>query len=168
MRIVVIIMTISILGACSIEKHLSIAQKHIDIAKRKGAIINPDTTWQYKYEIDTVWNYSNNTFETKHILKDSFPYAVTTTISAGMTRQERLALEDMFRHMEKMMKLENRKLKMELKAEVKENKQDNKTARVVSRQENKRDWLWIILPWAIIVGYIVIKYGLKYIKLWIK
>jgi len=57
---------------------------------------------------------------------------------------------------------------LELKAEVKENKQDNKTARVVSRQENKRDWLWIILPWAIIVGYIVIKYGLKYIKLWIK
>lgn len=162
------IIALGILGACSIEKHLSIAQKHIDIAKRKGAVINPDTMWQYKYEVDTVWNYSNNTFETKHILKDSFPYAITTTISSGMTRQERLALEDMFRHMEKMMKLENRKLKTELKAEVKENKQNNKTARVVTRQENKKDWLWIILPWAIIVGYIVIKYGLKYIKLWIK
>lgn len=159
---------IMLLGAfvsgCSIEHHLAKAQKHIDIAKRKGAIIKPDTVWHYKYETITEYDTVTNTFREKHVLKDSFPYQVTNTISAGMTRQERLAMESYFKHMEKMMKLQNDSLGKELKAQIKINRQDEKTNRVVVRKENKTPWAWIIIPWSIIILFLVFKFGLKYIK----
>ena len=143
---------------CSIEHHLAKSQKHIDIAKRKGAVIKPDTVWSYSYKLDTVWNTQTNMFETRHILKDSFPYSVTNTISAGMTRQERRAMEDLFNHMEKMMKLQNDSLSKVLNASVKINKQDGKVEKSIAKTENKSNWFMRLLPWMIIIGYILIKY----------
>ena len=67
LKLIYIILSLGFLFSCSIEQHLSKAQKHIDIAKRKGAIIKPDTVWYYSYKLDTVWNVKNNTFETKQI-----------------------------------------------------------------------------------------------------
>lgn len=129
--------------SCSIESHLAKAQKHIDIAKRKGAIITPDTVWQYKYTKEIVFDTITNTY--KEILKkDSTISTVNNTISAGMTRQERLALEAQFKHLEKMMKLENDKLKKELNAATKINGQNQKTIRVIERQENK-PWMWVAI-----------------------
>lgn len=153
-----IILIITCLSSCSIEHHLSQGQKHIDIAKRKGAVIKPDTVWQYSYKLDTVWNTQTNMFETKHILKDSFPYTVTNTISAGMTRQERKAMEDLFKHMEKMMKLQNDSLSKALNAAVKINKQDGKVEKSIAKTENKNPWFFRVLPWLIIFGYLFIKY----------
>jgi hypothetical protein len=138
-----IVLVLGLVASCSIEHHLSKAQKHIDTAKRKGAIIKPDTVWHYSYKLDTVWNVENNSFETRHLKIDSFPYAVTNTISAGMTRQERLAIESYFKHMEKMMKLQNDSLAKVLKAEVKKNRQNKRTERVVVRQE--------AMPWKMII-----------------
>ena len=155
LKFIYIILSIGFLASCSIEHHLAKAQKHIDTAKRKGAVIKPDTVWHYSYKLDTVWNMQNNTFETKQIRVDSFPYQVTNTISAGMTRQERLAMEDMFKHMEKMMKLQNDSLKLALKAEVKKNRQNQKTERVVIRQQSI-PWKMIILAAVLALAFFVL------------
>jgi hypothetical protein len=149
----------SLMSSCSVEHHLSKVQKHIRIAKRKGASVIPDTVWHYVYSLDTVYNVKNNMYETRHIIKDSFPYVVTNTISAGMTRQERLAMEDMFKHMERMMKLQNDSLKLALKAQVKINKQDEKTDRVVTRKENSKPWVWVICAVLLLVSIALIKFG---------
>lgn len=144
------------LVSCSIEHHLSKAQKHIDTAKRKGAVIKPDTVWHYSYKLDTVWNIENNIFETRQIRVDSFPYQVTNTISAGMTRQERLLNESYFKHMEKMMKLQNDSLAKVLKAAVKNNKQIQKTKRVIVRKESF-PWRWLFIAIASISALFILK-----------
>ena len=149
----------SMMSSCSVDHHLTKAQKHIRIAKRKGASVIPDTVWHYVYSLDTVYNVKNNMYETRHIIKDSFPYVVTNTISAGMTRQERLAMEDMFKHMERMMKLQNDSLKLALKAQVKINKQDEKTDRVVTRKENSKPWIWVIFALILLASIAIIKFG---------
>lgn len=149
----------SVLSSCSVDHHLSKAQKHIRIAKRKGASVIPDTVWHYVYALDTVYNVKNNMYETRHIIRDSFPYFVTNTISAGMTRQERLAMEDMFKHMERMMKLQNDSLKLALKSEVKKHKQDEKTDRVVTRKENSKPWIWVICAALLLASIALIKFG---------
>jgi glutamyl-tRNA reductase len=145
--ILVMILAVTLVS-CSIEHHLSKAQKHIDIAKRKGAVIKPDTVWHYSYTLDTVWNVENNSFETRHVRVDSFPYTVTNTISAGMTRQERLLMESYFKHMEKMMKLQNDSLAKVLKVEVKKNRQNKKTEKVIARQKS--------MPWKMLILYAII------------
>ena len=159
-RLIIFSCCITIIFSCSVEKHLEKAKKHIDIAKRKGAVIKPDTVWQYVYGIDTVYNNTTNTYETKHIIRDSFPYAVTNTITSGITRQERKAMQDMFDHLEQMMKLQNDSLKMKLKSEDKQNKQDNKTERVETRKENKKSpWIWVIAAGLLFLSILLFKLG---------
>lgn len=155
---ITLLLFMSLVSGCSIDHHLSKAQKHIDIAKRKGAIIKPDTIWHHVYETDTVWNYTNNTFETRQVVKDSFPYTITNTISSGMTRQERRHLDDMFKHMEKMMKLQNDSLKLALKYQTKQHRQNKKTDRLVTRRENRSNpWIWVILAALLVVAIYLIK-----------
>lgn len=145
--------------SCSVEKHLAKANKHIEIAKRKGAVIKPDTVWQYVYGVDTVYNNTTNSFETRHIIRDSFPYTVTNTITSGITRQERKAMQDMFDHLEKMMKLQNDSLKMQLKSEDKQYKQDKKTERVETRQENKKSpWIWAVVAGLLLASIALLKF----------
>ena len=138
------IILLSFCFSCSIEHHLAKAQKHIDIAKRKGAIIKPDTVWSYNYTKDVVFDSITKTY--KEILKkDSSITVINNTIQAGMTRQERLALEANFKHLEKMMKLQNDSLKKELNAAVKINNQNKKTERTIIRQEEKSYWPWVVI-----------------------
>lgn len=145
-----------LLNSCSIEHHLAKAQKHIDIAKRKGAVIKPDTVWHYEYKTETVFDTVTNTY--KEILKkDSSVRTINNTIAPGMSRQERIALESYYKHLEKMMKLQNDSLSKELKALIKTNRQDNITDRVVVRQENKQPWAWVILAAVILIIILVLK-----------
>lgn len=145
-----------LLNSCSIEHHLAKAQKHIDIAKRKGAIITPDTVWQYEYTKETVFDTVTNTY--KEILKkDSSFTTINNTIAPGMSRQERLALEDYYKHLEKMMKLQNDSLGKEIKKLIKINGQNQKTQRVIVRQENKEPWAWVILAAVILIIILVLK-----------
>lgn len=148
MKLILYIILMLAVTSCSVEHHLTQAQKHIRIAKRKGASILPDTVWHYSYKLDTIWNERTHAYETRHIIKDSFPYTVTNTISAGMTRQERLLMESYFKHMEKMMKLQNDSLAKALKAEVKKNRQNQRTERVVVRQQ--------AMPWKMIIFIAII------------
>jgi hypothetical protein len=157
--IVASIFLFSVISSCSVDHHLTKAQKHIRIAKRKGASVIPDTVWHYMYTLDTVYNVKNNMYETRHIVKDSFPYVITNTISAGMTRQERKAMEDMFKHMEKMMKLQNDSLKLALKADVKKHKQDEKTDRKTVRKENRKPWIWVMCAGLLLASVALIKFG---------
>jgi len=147
-----------LMSSCSVDHHLTKAQKHIRIAKKKGASVIPDTVWHYRYTLDTVYNVKNNMYETRHVVKDSFPYVVTNTISAGMTRQERKAMEEMFKHMERMMKLQNDSLKLALKADVKKHKQDEKTDRIVTRKENNKPWAWVICAALLLLSIALIKF----------
>jgi hypothetical protein len=145
------------LTSCSVEHHLSKAQKHIDIAKRKGAVIKPDTVWQYNYTKETVFDTITNTY--KEVLKkDSTATTITNTVSPGMSRQERKALESYYKHLEKMMKLQNDSLSKQLTALIKTNKQNNKTERVITKQENKKfPWLWFFIATSLIVSFFIIK-----------
>lgn len=159
-RLIIFLCCTTIISSCSVEKHLAKAKKHVEIAKRKKAVITPDTVWQYVYGIDTVYNNTTNTYETKHIIRDSFPYTVTNTITSGITRQERKAMQDMFDHLEQMMKLQNDSLKMKLKSEDKQNKQDNKTERVETRKENKKSpWIWVIAAGLLFLSILLFKLG---------
>lgn len=154
---------IVLLNSCSIEHHLSKAQKHIDIAKRKGAVIKPDTVWSYNYTKETVFDTITNTY--KEILKkDSSFQTINNTISAGMTRQERLALEAYYKHLEKTMKLENAALSKELKAYIKANRQKNRTDRIITRIENRQPWAWVILAAIVLLIILVLKYGSRFKK----
>lgn len=147
---------IVLLNSCSIEHHLAKAQKHIDIAKRKGAIITPDTVWQYEYTKETVFDTVTNTY--KEILKkDSSFRTINNTIAPGMSRQERIALESYYKHLEKMMKLQNDSLAKQLRALIKTNRQNNRTDRVIVRQENKQPWAWVILAAVILIIILVLK-----------
>lgn len=151
-----IIIILACLSGCSIEHHLAKAQKHIDIAKRKGAVIKPDTVWSYRYDKEIVFDTVTNTY--KEITKvDSSFTTINNTIAPGMSRQERLALEAYYKHLEKMMKLQNDSLSKELKAYIKANKQQNKTQRYVVKQENKQPWAWVILAAIVLVTILVLK-----------
>jgi hypothetical protein len=148
-----------LLYSCSAEKHLMKAEKHIAIAKSKGAVIKSDTVWKYHYEYDTIYNKETNTLEVRHLVKDSFPYTVTNTIKSSMSKQERKYFEDMFKHMEKMMKLQNDSLRLALKFQTKQHKQDKKTERTVVRQENKSNpWVWVILAALLVLSIFLFKF----------
>ena len=128
---------------CSTEYHLSKSQKHLDIAKRKGAIVTPDTIWQYNYIKETIFDTITKTYK-EVITKDSIIQTINNVISAGMSRQERLALEAGFKHLERMMKLQNDSLKKQLNAATKINGQNQKTVRTIERLENK-PWMWVAI-----------------------
>jgi len=157
MKFLYVIMLIGFFATgCSIEHHLAKAQKHIDIAKRKGATIKPDTVWHYKYEKETIYDTLTNTYK-EIFKKDSSFTTITNTISAGMTKEERKALEAYYKHLEKMMKLQNDSLSKELKAFIKANKTDNKTERITTRIENRQPWAWVLLAAIILVIILVVK-----------
>ena len=128
---------------CSTEYNLSKSQKHLDIAKRKGAIVTPDTVWQYNYTKETIFDTLTNTYK-EVVTKDSIMQTINNVISAGMSRQERLALEAGFKHLERMMKLQNDSLKKQLNAATKLNGQNQKTVRTIERLENK-PWMWVAI-----------------------
>ena len=154
-----LLIVLFLLYSCSAEKHLLKAEKHIAIAKSKGAIIKSDTVWKYSYTSDTIYNNQTNSFEVRHVVKDSFPYTVTNTIKSSMSKQERKYFEDMFKHMEKMMKLQNDSLKLALKFQTKQHKQDQKTERTVIRQENKSNpWVWVILAALLVLAIFLLKF----------
>ena len=74
-----------------------------------------------------------------------------------MSRQERKALEDYYKHLEKMMKLGNDSLQKQLNALIKINNQNKKTERVIERQENKQPWAWVIFAFLVVVAVYLIK-----------
>jgi len=148
--------------SCSTEHHLSKAQKHLDIAKRKGAVITPDTVWQYNYTKETIFDTITQTY--KEILKkDSTVQTINNVISAGMTRQERLALEANFKHLEKMMKLQNDSLNKQLKAATKINGQNQKTIKTIERLENK-PWMWVAISLVALVFLVALFMLWKFFK----
>lgn len=154
-----LLIALFLLYSCSAEKHLMKAEKHIAIAKSKGAVIKSDTVWKYSYTSDTIYNKETNTLEVRHLVKDSFPYTITNTIKSSMSKQERKYFEDMFKHMEKMMKLQNDSLKLALKFQTKQHKQDQKTERTVVRQENKSNpWVWVILAALLVLAIFLLKF----------
>lgn len=143
-------------------------QRLIEIAKERGAVIESDTVTEIR--IDTVFN------ELGEILRID---TVTNTIevqkivSVPMTRQERLALKDEYKHLEKMYKLRIDELEDSLRFSNKNLKTISdmysdslKTERVKARQQPKRAdngkknslfWSFIGRKWWIllIVGFVI-------------
>ena len=142
--------------SCSVEHHLTKSQKHLDIAKRKGAVIKPDTVWHYKYSKETVFDTVTNTYR-EILKKDSSFTTINNTIAPGMSKQERKALEDYYKHLEKMMKLSNDSLAKELTALIKINGQNQKTEQVIVKQENESPWAWAVICVSILIIILVLK-----------
>jgi high-affinity Fe2+/Pb2+ permease len=79
-----------------------------------------------------------------------------------MSRQERLALEAHFKHLERMMKLQNDSLTKQLKAATKINNQNKKAEKVIVRQENKSPWAWVAALFILLVIIVILKYGSRF------
>jgi hypothetical protein len=152
---------IALLNSCSVEHHLAKARKHTDIAIRKGAVIKPDTVWQYHYTKEVVYDTVTNTYR-EILKKDSSFQTINNTIAPGMSRQERIALESYYKHLEKMMKLQNDSLAKQLRALIKTNRQDNRTDRVITRVENRQPWAWVVLAGFIFAILILLRSILKH------
>lgn len=152
---------VALITSCSVEHHLAKARKHTDIAIRKGAVIKPDTVWQYHYTKEVVYDTVTNTYR-EILKKDSSFQTINNTIAPGMSRQERIALESYYKHLEKMMKLQNDSLAKQLRALIKTNRQDNRTDRVITRIENKQPWAWVVLTGFILAILIFLRSILKH------
>jgi hypothetical protein len=76
-----------------------------------------------------------------------------------MSRQERKALESSYKHLEKMMKLQNDSLSKQLKALVKTNKQDNKaeTKQVKYKEKDSFPWWMLFLSLILLISFFIIK-----------
>jgi bacteriorhodopsin len=69
-------------------------------------------------------------------------------------------MQDMFDHFEKMMKLQNDSLKMQLKSNDKQHKQDKKAEIVQTRQENKKSpWIWVIVAGLLLASIVLFKFN---------
>ena len=60
-------------SSCSAERHLKIADKHIQKALSKGAKIDVDTAYTYIYKTDTIYDETINEVRFIETVFDSVP-----------------------------------------------------------------------------------------------
>lgn len=159
--------------SCSGEKHLELADKHIEKAKQKGAFVKVDTTYSYIYRTDTLYKNGKIVTITNTII-DSVAYQVvnTVTVPKHLDRQERKALKDSLKHVENMYSLETKRLNKLARQNValtkelrkgtnKQIQQNIKQARIEARGNSIKWYDWIGLGLIIgLCGFIFFKYML--------
>ena len=122
------------------------AQWHLDKAIDKGAIIEPKIRYEKVVEHDTIINeITGETIIVERV--DSIPYEVQSIKYIPLSRQERLKFRDSLKWANKNMNVLADMYRDSLKNARRINKQENKTERTQSRQENKRSnwYVWFIL-----------------------
>jgi hypothetical protein len=118
------------------------AQWHLDKAIDKGAIIEPEIRYEKVVEHDTIVNeVTGETIIIERI--DSIPYEVQKIKYIPLSRQERLKYRDSLKWAYRQMKELSDAYTTELRIKERENRQNQKTERTKSRQENKRS-LWYV------------------------
>lgn len=119
---------------------------HLNKAIDKGAIIEPEIRYEKVVEHDTIVNeVTGETIIVERI--DSIPYEVQRIKYIPLSRQERLKYRDSLKWANKNMNVIADMYRDSLKNARRINKQENKTERTQSRQENKRSiwYVWFIL-----------------------
>ncbi len=144
-----------IFAGCSAERHLKIADKHIQKALSKGAKIDVDTAYRYIYKTDTVYDDITNEIRFIDTIVDSVPYLVTRKVYVPMSRQERLMYRDSLSHIRKLYELQSDRVKVQAKEETKQVKAEEKRKKKTSPVYLIRNTIWLLIVSAII--YFLIK-----------
>ncbi len=144
-----------IFAGCSAERHLKIADKHIQKALSKGAKIDIDTAYTYIYKTDTVYDEITNEIRFIDTIVDSIPYLVTRKVYVPMSRQERLMYRDSLSHIRKLYELQSDRVKVQAKEETKQVKAEEKRKKKTSPVSFLKNLMWILIVSAII--YFLIK-----------
>ena len=144
-----------IFAGCSAERHLKIADKHIQKALSKGAKIDVDTAYTYIYKTDTVYDEITNEIRFIDTIVDSIPYLVTRKVYVPMSRQERLMYRDSLSHIRKLYELQSHRVKVQAKEETKQVKAEEKRKKKTSPVSFLKNLMWILIVSAII--YFLIK-----------
>lgn len=144
-----------IFAGCSAERHLKIADKHIQKALSKGAKIDVDTAYTYIYKTDTVYDEITNEIRFIDTIVDSIPYLVTRKVYVPMSRQERLMYRDSLSHIRKLYELQSDRVKVQAKEETKQVKAEEKRKKKTSPVSFLKNLMWILIVSAII--YFLIK-----------
>jgi ABC-type Na+ efflux pump permease subunit len=137
-------------SSCSAERHLKIADKHIQKALSKGAKIDVDTAYRYIYKTDTIYDETINEVRFIETVLDSVPYLVTRRVYVPMSRQERLMYRDSLSHIRKLYELETKRVKVQEKEETKQVKAEQKTKKKTSPVSFLKNLMWILIFFAII------------------
>lgn len=137
------------------------AQWHIDKAKQKGAVFEPEIRYEKVVEHDTIINeITGETIVVERI--DSIPYEVQKVRYVPLSRQERLMYRDSLKWAYKQMKIFADAYSEEMKINLKRDRIEEKTKRVEIRQEHKRSlwYVWFILGaiFSIILRLVVLPY----------
>lgn len=146
---------ILLFAGCSAERHLKIADKHIQKALSKGAKIDVDTAYTYIYKTDTVYDEITNEIRFIDTIVDSVPYLVTRKVYVPMSRQERLMYRDSLSHIRKLYELQSDRVKVQAKEETKQVKAEEKRKKKTSPASFLKNLMWILIVFAII--YFLIK-----------
>lgn len=144
-----------IFAGCSAQRHLKIADKHIQKALSKGAKIDVDTAYTYIYKTDTVYDEITNEIRFIDTIVDSIPYLVTRKVYVPMSRQERLMYRDSLSHIRKLYELQSDRVKVQAKEETKQVKAEEKRKKKTSPVSFLKNLMWILIVSAII--YFLIK-----------
>lgn len=132
-------------SSCSAERHLKIADKHIQKALSKGAKIDVDTAYTYIYKTDTIYDETINEVIFIETVFDSVPYLVTRKVYVPMSRQERLMYRDSLSHIRKLYELETKRVKVEEKEETKQVKAEQKRKKKTSPVHLVKNILWLLI-----------------------
>ena len=135
---------------CSVERHLKIADKHIQKALSKGAKIDVDTAYRYIYKMDTIYDETINEVRFIETVLDSVPYLVTRKVYVPMSRQERLMYRDSLSHIRKLYELETKRVKVQEKEDTKQVKAEQKTKKKTSPVSLIKNLAWLLIFFAII------------------
>ncbi len=142
-------------SSCSAERHLKIADKHIQKALSKGAKIDVDTAYRYIYKTDTIYDETINEVRFIETVFDSVPYLVTRRVYVPMSRQERLMYRDSLSHIRKLYELETKRVKVQEKEETKQVKAEQKRKKKTSPVSFLKNLMWVLMFCAIV--YFLIK-----------
>lgn len=137
-------------SSCSAERHLKIADKHIQKALSKGAKIDVDTGYRYIYKTDTIYDETINEVRFIETVFDSVPYLVTRRVYVPMSRQERLMYRDSLSHIRKLYELETKRVKVQEKEETKQVKAEQKRKKKTSPVSFLKNLMWILMFCAIV------------------
>lgn len=124
------------------------AQWHFEKAQSKGLTLETTIETRTIQKIDTIRDVLTNEILRIDTLYQTVTETRTEPRFISLTRQERKAILDSLKHVENMYKLENARLKRELRHMTKVNRHEKKTERVFKRQEQRTERIdkvaWIV------------------------
>ncbi len=158
LKLSIAILVLSLYSCKTAQQHIEAAKRHSIKAVKKGALIlhKADTLLVEKIVSDTL-TVRDTTFVTSHIVNTVIEKGEVRYVTRRDKKREAKMRDRIYRDSITITKLTIRK---NAKLGIATNKQENKTERVKTRQENKgsRWWIWVL------VGYflnIVVRIALK-------